>query len=364
MNSVTNNVNGILEIRYANDVSSDGKLDNPKVVLYRNEDKSCDIILKIENKEQKFVYEGVHLRDIGVVNKKYGIFYGVNGQNIELDGNSFSVYEVSEDIGSFTDSVPRLIYVDNSGLYIVSAEGNSVEDITEIYQRKGEFEFEGSIIRVSAIDGSITLDGKPITMSNFFDNWVQEYEVKKNGFEQVTERKSRTVLSTKTPTENQILRNFYPPKGSYEGIYLGEPGYVLFNGYALGWFDPIFQGKQWLHSLINKRLTLVKAKSPEGARELVSNGTFLSIISLFTDEDSLANSVVSYIQSIRSIIGIPWNYFTNTRYRLKSMPGGAELYKNPEYIKSLKSKFAAVEKAYEHNKESTAWILFEIVRNL
>lgn len=184
------NWNDISKIRYANDVSYD-KLENPKVILYRNKDNSCYIILRIQE-------------------NKHGVFYGINESHIELGGKSFSVYDVSKDVGSFTDGVERLIYVDESGLYFVSANENPVEDVINAYQNEGKFNFKGSVIKVSAIDGTITLDDEPITKDNFFDNWVlDEREVERRGKER------KTVLSTEQPKPNEILRNFYPPKGRY-----------------------------------------------------------------------------------------------------------------------------------------------------
>ncbi len=128
--------NDISEIRYANDVSYD-KLENPKVILYRNKDNSCYIILRIKD-------------------NKHGVFYGINERNVEIGRQSFAVYEVSEDVGSFTDGVPRRIYVDESGLYFVPIEGNSIKDVIKTYQAEGKFNFRGAVIKVSAIDGSIT----------------------------------------------------------------------------------------------------------------------------------------------------------------------------------------------------------------
>jgi len=93
------NFNDIAEIRYVNDIYYN-ELINPKVILYKNKDKSCYIILS-------------------QINNKYTVFYGVKGRNIEILDKSFSVYEISEIMKSFTDNISRLIYVDISGLYFV-----------------------------------------------------------------------------------------------------------------------------------------------------------------------------------------------------------------------------------------------------
>ena len=74
---------------------------------------------------------------------------GVNGHNI----GSFEVYEVADEANSFTDSTPRLIFVDHTGLYIVSEKENPIEDISKDYFRNRKFDFKGEIIKISAIDG-------------------------------------------------------------------------------------------------------------------------------------------------------------------------------------------------------------------
>ena len=321
--------NDIAEIRYANDVSYD-KLENPKVILYRNRDNSCYIILRIE------------------VNK-HGVFYGINERNIEVGRSSFSVYEVSEDVGSFTDKVARLIYVDESGLYFVSAEENSVEDVIDTYKKEGKFKFDGSVIKVSAIDGTITLDGTHITKDNFFNNWIWE--------------NNKTVLSTKQPGEKEILRNFYPPMGSYKGIY-----------YGVGNPD----GKEGLNSFINKRVSIAKSKSKSGAEELVRDGTFSSILSAYNDKkydgNRYVNNTDGYNQAVRDAIAtqVAVRRGRTTSYNNKNISVSisemvrynSALFKDPEFVKSLKPAFAELSKYYEYNKESEMWIPFDIVKNL
>ncbi|MBO7453877.1 MAG: hypothetical protein J6T91_00625 [Alphaproteobacteria bacterium] len=343
--------NDIAEIRYANDMFYD-KLENPKVILYRNKDNSCYIILRIGD-------------------NKHGVFCGLNERNVEIGRQSFAVYEVSEDVGSFTDDVQRLIYVDESGLYFVPKAENSVEDVIKTYQSEGKFNFKDSVIKVSAIDGTITRNGKPVTKDNFFDNWIlEEREVER----QVSKEKGRTViekvketktvLSTKQPKSEEIFRNFYPPNGNYIGMYRvsyddGRTASAL--GETINMTDKI-----WLNSFINKRFQLIKAKSKNGAEELVRDDIFASILSARTD--TFGN--VDYTKKVRDAIvaQVSAKGGQIRDGRLFSIPQivsqNSALFKDPEFVKGLKPAFKELEKDYEHNKESEPWILFEIVRNL
>ncbi|MBO4405754.1 MAG: nucleoporin [Alphaproteobacteria bacterium] len=403
--------NDIAEIRYANDVSYD-KLENPKVILYRNRDNSCYIILRIEE-------------------NKHGVFYGTNERSIEVGRSSFAVYDLSEDVGSFTDSVARLIYVDESGLYFVPKEENSVENVTDTYQKEGKFKFEGSVIKVSAVDGTITLNGKPVTKDNFFDNWVlEESGTEKqvstgtvrfganntntgfgananttaptfsgfgtnanttaptfSGFGTNNTSVKAPVLSTKQPGEKEILRNFYPPEGNYRGIYwtkhqsngntstgwLNAYGRSIHGGEIVNLFDKI-----WLNSFINKRVSIVKSKNKIGAAELVRDGTFSSILATYNDKiwdgskRKYVNNPDGYNQAVRDAIATQIAVAKGKTVYGKTTPlpipemvkYNSNLFRDPEFVKSLKPAFAEIEKDYEHNKESEMWIPFEIVKNL
>lgn len=376
--------NDISEIRYANDVFYD-KLENPKVILYRNKDNSCYIILQTDN------------------GKKYGVFYGLNERNVEIGRNSFAVYDVSGDVGSFTDGVERLIYVDESGLYFVPENANPVEDVIETYQNEGKFNFKGSVIKVSAIDGTITWNGEPVTEDNFFDNWVKEEreverEVSGNRRGTFVEKVKQTqnVLSTKQPNENEVLRNFYPPVGYYDGILkeTGDEtslrGKNVYVNYLSTYSKTGSDGKvavatdqkyrNWFNSFINNRLQIAKARSKSGAEELVRNGTFSLILS---------KCGIFYLQKVRDAMEAQvksWNKPVNTAatahpfYAFCFKDGSSSirsshnisgliqsklsLFEDPEFVRSLKPAFKELEKDYEHNKESELWIPFEIVRNL
>lgn len=84
---------------------------------------------------------------------------GVNGHNITGTDNNFEVYNVAEEANSFTDSKQRLIYIDHTGLYIVSEKENPIEDISKNYFLNRKFDFKGEIIKISAIDGKRKVSG-------------------------------------------------------------------------------------------------------------------------------------------------------------------------------------------------------------
>lgn len=113
-------------------------------------------IQKIEYTESKVTfYKDIKSRKccIDILDDKEGNtkcrIVGVNGHNI----GSFEVYEVVGGDYSFTDSTPRLIFVDHTGLYIVEKDKNAVEDISKNYFLNRKFDFKGEIIKISAVDG-------------------------------------------------------------------------------------------------------------------------------------------------------------------------------------------------------------------
>lgn len=229
------------------------------MIFYRNQNDSCYSILRI----------GAN---------KHGVFYGVNANDIEIGENSFSVYDVSQEMGSFTDNILRQIYVDRSGLYFVPSAENPLESVIDTYQKEGKFDFNGSVLKVSAFDGSITFDGQPVTEKNFFDNWIlieleTEKQISQSGERTVIEKvkETKTVLSSARPKPREILRNFYPPNGRYyDGIYLEKYAYDRrsIQREAMGWLHAYgisargimgcgvqdLTGRVWLNSFINKHL--------------------------------------------------------------------------------------------------------------
>ncbi len=368
INSVSGDLrcwNDISEIRYANDVSYD-KLENPKVILYRNKDNSCYIILRIGD-------------------NKHGVFYGVNERNVEIGRQSFAVYEVSEDVGSFTDDVPRRIYVDESGLYFVPIEGNSIKDVIKTYQSEGKFNFKGSVIKVSAIDGSITWNGKPITEDNFFDNWVvEEKEIKKSitstkgesGW--TTVKETKTVVSKKTPKKEEIFRNFYPPNGKYYGLIgrkESDSNSYYSGGVCYKWLTIFAEssmrsnnittlgGREWINSFVDRRRQSTKEMNAKRYEELVRDGTFASILRSYNDDKKISDIIVSKggSTSHRGSDGYIRRYENSPREIIMYNAGKLS---DPSFVKKLKQDFADIEKDYEYTKGTDLGLPFEIVKNL
>jgi hypothetical protein len=207
----------------------------------------------------------------------------VNKNDVEIGEDSFSVYDVSLDVGSFTDNVLRQIYVDKSGLYFVPAAQNSLESVIDVYRKGGKFHFNGSTLKVSTLNGNITWNNQPVTEKNFFDNWIEvEREIERQilkvtgkigriVIEKVKETKA--VLSPKQPKSEEIIRNFYPPNGSYWEILIGkeerEPS--NYTGMNNSWLEIFAEstirnrnkittlgGREWMNFFVNKRLYCTK----------------------------------------------------------------------------------------------------------
>jgi len=291
----------ILEIRYANNVSHK-KIADPKVILYRSNKDECYIVLKIDD-------------------KNYGIVYGLKESFSEIEKKSFSVYEVSKDMKSFTDNVLRLIYVDNSGLYIVPAKENPIEQVKEKYKEKGQFDFRGSIIKVSAIDGSITWNGEPVTDDNFFDNGV--------------EQGVQTALSTKQPNRRGILRNFYPPEGKFKGMYQ-----------SIGSFR---NTSNWINSFVNIYL---KNK----AEGLVNNGKFMANLMTYLNCGCCKSELYS---ALADLLGI-----SSPRNPGSMVRNNKEQFRDPDFVRDLKPIFEKIKKDCNHGTKFDDWSLFTIVKNL
>ncbi|MBO7454099.1 MAG: hypothetical protein J6T91_01795 [Alphaproteobacteria bacterium] len=142
----------IREIHYSHDVSSQ-HLVNPKVSLFRNRNNTCNILLN-----------GVN------------VIQGTNERHIVTQNNSFATYEVLKSLGSFLDNISRRIYVDITGLYIVTEENNSIQDIITRYKKKGMLEFKNPsfVVKISASTGDITVGNTPITADNFIEKSCEE----------------------------------------------------------------------------------------------------------------------------------------------------------------------------------------------
>lgn len=297
----------ILEIRYANDVSHK-KLDNPKAIFYRSNKNECYIVLKIDNKDYSVVY-GLKERitKVGKGKKK-----------------SFFDYEISKDMKSFTDDVFRLVYVDHSGLYIVPGEENSIDQVRKVYKENGQFNFKGSIIKVSAIDGSLTLNNERITKDNFFDNG--------------DERGSQTILSTKQPNHREILRNFYSPTGTYRRIYDS--------------IGPFSSNINWLNSFKNARISGGLVENGDFRKRLMpylhnEGKKHESFCEALVDQVKARDGKVSEYQNILQVTKENW-----------------DLFKDLDFVKKLKPIFAREETNCEPDKKEEFQQLFNIAKNL
>ena len=335
----------ISEIHYTNDISCNS-VSSPKVILYKNQDSSCYIVFRVKYNKQ-------------------AIIFGLNERSIKVGGDLFVTYEVSEDIGSFTDNVSRMIFVDKSGLYIVPREENFMQKMIDIAQKKGENKFESSVITVSAIDGKITLNNELITENNFFDNWVREkyvYEVIKGRFIEIREGE-RNKLSSLKPSSQEILRNFYPPAG-HKGIY----SISYKEGLPIIWLKDFVNDVTSVDHFVNKRLQIAKIKNRLGCEELVLDGTFFSILYLYLNtsiydkkfRDIIISKVKSsgkiqtYVRGSRSEPLTALDLILNKRY----------LFKDLDFVRNLKPEFSEISEKYEYNKESDIWIPFEVVKNI
>ena len=107
----------------------------------------------------------------------------------------------------------------------------------------------------------------------------------------------------------------------------------------------------------------MKAISRNDAEELVKNGTFASILSAYTNTGTFyryRNAIADQVSAKRGNISLG-----SRSYSISQMvKGNPTLFKDPKFVRSLKSGFATIEKNYEHNRESDICLVFEIVRNL
>lgn len=142
----------IREIHYSHDVSYQ-HLVNPKVSFFRNRNNTCNILLNSVN-----------------------VIRGTNERHIVIQNNSFATYEVLESLDSFLDDISRRIYVDITGLYIVTEENNSIQDIITRYEKKGRLEFKNPsyIVKISASTGDMAVGNIPITADNFIEKSCEE----------------------------------------------------------------------------------------------------------------------------------------------------------------------------------------------
>ncbi len=315
--------NNIFQINYSFDVTHEtphGGLRSPKVTLTRKADNSCSISFQFGETQTQ---SGTSYRARCTIN-------GLNERHVKIGDDLFAVYDIEAGSGAFTDDLPRLAYVDKTGLYIVPARENSLEHIADVYQREGEFRFNGPIIQISAMDGSLTADNEPITEDSFYQPW--------------TKQKNSTVLINRyIPEKRQIFVSSFRPKG-------GEQMPIR----------SIAKTREDIDKL------LAQSKDKRQCEELIRNGTFASMIyshpSVYLTGD-LVEFINKKITERPRISGIYVERprISQTLYYPES--DSAALI-DPNFVRSLKPAFAEASRAYAHNKESEQWIPFAIVENL
>ncbi len=95
---------------------------------------------------------------------------GINGRNIHIESHCFSVYDVSLKEKSFMNNKNKLIFVDNSGTYIVPTEQNPIDTVVSTYAQNKKFNFKGSVIKISAIYNTRLINGQKITSNDFLND--------------------------------------------------------------------------------------------------------------------------------------------------------------------------------------------------
>jgi len=136
--------------------------------------------------------------------------------------------------------------------------------------------------------------------------------------------------------------------------------------------------KEWLSCFINKYISMEKSKSKIGCQELVKDGTFSTILSIYTDSN-LYNSInldVLYKKTIevcknynirkvlvgQSSFGFGQSY--NNGNISKMVSENIYLFKDLEFVKCLKPCFAEVSNNCNFSEQSEKWLPFMIVKNL
>ncbi len=295
----------ILEIRYANNISHK-KLDNPKAIFYRSNKDECYIVLEIDNED-------------------YSVVYGLKERFIEIGKNHFLVYNVSKDMKSFTDDVSRLVYVDHSGLYIVPEKENSIDQVTNIYKENGRFNFKGSTIEVSAINGNRTLNNEKITRDNSFDYWVKQG--------------SKIIVSKKQPNHKEIFVNFYPPAGTYREIYD-----------SIGPFQK--NNVNWLSSFVSIRIN----------EELVKNGSFRRMLMTYLHNEGSKHE--SFCEDLENQVKAKGRSIARDSNILNIIKENKDLFKDIDFVRELKLIFDYEEKNCASDKKEEFQKMFAIVKNL
>lgn len=94
---------------------------------------------------------------------------GTNGRDIHVGHYCFSIYDVLLGENSFTENDNKLIFVDSTGTYIVSAAQNPIDVVVSVYVKTKRFDFKGQVIKISSIYGNRLINDRQITSNDFSD---------------------------------------------------------------------------------------------------------------------------------------------------------------------------------------------------
>lgn len=242
----------ILEIRYAT-------LSDFTVTLIRNDDTSCYI---------DFIYKS---NDDANEQIKRAIVLGQEEQVINNNINSFLVYKVCQDLESFTDDVPRLIYISRKGLYIVQEEKNSIDEVCNKYQSTGIFVFNGPVLKVSAIDGTVKLDNQLLTGKNFYDHGTMIENF--NKYHTLDLDLTGPPPRKHKPRKYEILNNF---------INYFDNEDRLFTSYDNQCNEYEYNNRIDIGTFVCENLSLnrfkQKIKSRSGCEEIIRDGTYAKLL--------------------------------------------------------------------------------------
>ncbi len=133
---------------------------------------------------------------------------GINGRNIHLGSCCFSIYDVSLRERSFVGNENKLIFLDNSGTYIVSALQNPIDAVIDMYEKSKTFNFKGPVIKISAIYGNRLINNRPITSKDFLN---EDSLIQSSSSQNSETKPTETFLlncSSKTPV---FIGNIFSP---------------------------------------------------------------------------------------------------------------------------------------------------------
>lgn len=135
---------------------------------------------------------------------------GTNG----FEWGNLEIYEVEGEANSFIDNKQRLIFVDNSGLYIVEKGENLISKFPLYFSIHGSFRtnsIDGGVIKISAIDGKREATGfdenqKEIFAFNCPSDAPVSFEVEATPVMKQIEEITGVKLITPPPSEEAALQ--------------------------------------------------------------------------------------------------------------------------------------------------------------